>query len=99
MRRIGCRAYLQFDTIGGDMKQLIFGHVHFDRMSIPEDLRDLAIWPAVDESALQETQLESYRCRRDAVIMFVRESHLPMIEIERKSGLQRRAARCRCFLA
>ena len=72
------------------MKTLDFGSVRFDRNSIPAELRDLSLWPTVDESALDENELECYCSRRDALVMFVSDPDVPLLQIEKLTGVQRR---------
>ena len=49
------------------MKSFAFGSLNFDRQSVPEELRDMAVWPSVDEIALGETDRDVYRRKELAI--------------------------------
>jgi hypothetical protein len=43
------------------MKSFAFGSLNFDRQSVPDELRDMEVWPSVDEIALGEAGRDVYR--------------------------------------
>ena len=69
------------------MKLVIFGSNTFDRHSIPQELKDFSIWPAVDETALPEDARTVFRSRRDAIRLFVEESSMPIARICKDTGI------------
>ena len=62
------------------MTSFLFGSLEFSRDSIPSDLRDLCVWPIVDEESLNEKNKQIYRAREEAIRLFV-ESDIPIRKI------------------
>lgn len=73
------------------MKALAFGHMKFDRASIPENLRDLSSWPTVDAAALSEDDRKNFNARREAIRLFVEEEFISLTEITKRTGVHARA--------
>lgn len=71
------------------MKQLVFGKSRFDRLSIPDHLRDLQNWPTVDPSALTDADRTSYNTRCEAIKIFLEESQTPVSVILERTGVNR----------
>jgi putative transposase len=73
------------------VKQLVFGKARFNRISIPDQLRDTAHWPAVDHTALSEEERAAYLKRCRALQAFLEEPHTPLAAILRETGVARSA--------
>lgn len=69
------------------MKSLAFGHIKFNRNSIPESLKELSEWPGVDESSLSNEDRETFKARREAIRIFIEEPSVPLASIERTTGV------------
>lgn len=72
------------------MSTLAFGHTKFDRASIPDNLRDLSIWPTVDETALSNANRENFQARREAIRIFVEEPFVSLSAIKMRTGVDPR---------
>ena len=73
------------------MKKLAFGNLQFDRLSIPEYLRDLQNWPMADPTALSDEDRDAYNRRCNAIKMFIEETQIPVSIILEKTGINRSA--------
>ena len=71
------------------MKELVYGTLKFDRFSIPDYLRDLSSWPAVDPFALAESSRASFKQLCDAITIFVTDPHTPVSVIVETTGVSR----------
>lgn len=71
------------------MKELAFGKLRFDRLSIPEHLRDLQNWPTVDTTALSDADRASYNRRCEAIQIFLEETQTPVTIILERTGINR----------
>lgn len=69
------------------MKQLAFGSLCFDRSSIPEELRDLSVWPTVDQTGLSSDARQLYLARESAIRSFVDQPDITIREICNLSGV------------
>lgn len=69
------------------MKRLAFGSLSFDRSSIPDELRDLSLWPAVDPTALSAEARKGYLAREKAVRGFVEAPDATIFDICKASGI------------
>lgn len=69
------------------MTKFVFGHVSFDRGSIPEHLQDLSAWPSVDVSALNESDLPVFVARRTAIELYIQNPHLSLVAIRDQTGV------------
>lgn len=71
------------------MRQLVFGKARFNRISIPDHLRDMAHWPTVDQTALCEQERATYLKRCEALRAFLDEPQTSLAEIFRETGVSR----------
>lgn len=71
------------------MNELIYGKLKFSRASIPDFLSDLAAWPNVDPMALDERARAVFLARREAIRSFIEDTHLPVAQVLRDTGLLR----------
>lgn len=69
------------------MKALIFGSLSFNRASIPEELKDLLTWPAVDQLALDDTERAVYRKKESAIRQFILNFEISVQEICRQNNI------------
>lgn len=69
------------------MTKFAFNKLRFDRASFPEQLRDLAMWPTVDISALSQSDAVVFTSRREAIALYIGEPLLPMKTIQAKTGV------------
>lgn len=69
------------------MKSFAFGSLNFDRQSVPEELRDMTVWPGVDEIALGETDRDVYRRKELAIRQFLLEPDVSVQEICRQNKI------------
>lgn len=69
------------------MKTLAFGSLSFDRLSIPEQLKDWNAWPAVDQTALPAAKKQVYTARERAIRNFVDDPELSIRAICRSTGV------------
>ena len=69
------------------MKEFAFGSLRFHRGSIPEELKDWAIWPIVDDASLTRHESELYKRREAAVRYFVDSPSMTIAEITRETGV------------
>ncbi len=70
------------------MKKFIFGSLAFDRSSIPDQLRDLEIWPKVDRAALPRDLREIYDRYEKAIALFV-DGVLPISAISKQTSVHK----------
>jgi hypothetical protein len=71
------------------MKELAYGALKFDRFSVPDHLRDLASWPAVDLLALPEKARDSFERMCEAITIFLTDPHTPVSVILETTGVTR----------
>lgn len=64
------------------------GGVRFDRDTIPPEVCDIELWPAVDLQALSDAGRQVYESRRMAVVLYL-ERDLSLTAIEKKTGVSR----------
>ncbi len=69
------------------MSKILFGNLSFDRFSIPENLRDVSAWPAVDVKALDEESRANFVARQDALVLFIESPSVSLAEIKRQTGV------------
>lgn len=71
------------------MKILAFGAAQFNRLSIPDYLKDIDTWATVDIGALSAIDWEAYRSRCDAIRMFLEDTDKPLSAIFEETGVSR----------
>lgn len=68
---------------------ILWGRMPITRSAIPEQLADLSNWPCVDRTALADNARNRFDQQVDAVTLFVEQPDVPLIEIERRTGVKR----------
>ena len=72
------------------MTTALYGELRFDRRALPQDLKDLSIWPSVDFTHLPPIEQEAFQQRYRAICLFIENPTMTVAAIARESGVNRR---------